>query len=228
MEWWEYLEHPLTIITISLIFSGMVSYVVARWVKLSKKHPELPIQFKYWPPWYGVKPELEARLFKHNYLGINQKLNYHILSIRPPNDDDAYYSTKNYEFHFALGNENGYYKFNRLDLDYSAGELNYKHANNLGNDSGPWYPHKATNGDIFKSENIKNGFIVWWVFYFKDNYKEKNHCKCRKYRFTGTEWKKIDNQHNYHYGWGLAADDQACNSCPFKEYISHICKQRNW
>lgn len=233
---WDYIKYSI----LPIIVSGIVAFLIVRWGKL-KTHPILPIQFNFKLPWLCVPPDYEKRQFESINPPFIAKEQYNILSLGPPTDPLSVYSTLKYEWHFALKEENRWGKFVRLELDYKGLELDYNKSITLGKELGPWYPEKADNGHYFNRDTAFSGLEVWWVFYFKDNRKKKNHCKCRKFFFNYSKYENIKNsnweplrnedQYNCDYNWGFTCknhEDKVCENCPFKKYIEILNKKRKW
>ncbi len=183
-----------------------------------KEHPQLLIKFSQSTAWFGKEIDI----------GINKKPPFNMLSIQPPSDENIFYSTEKLEWHF-LREDRRWRFINKLNLNIPMGELNYKRANNLGTDLGPWHPYLASNGKIFSPLMCGIGSEVWWIFYFKDNYKGKNQCKCRRFKFTHPNWETVGDQHTNHYRKLLWDDgERICKTCPFKKYINELNKKRDW
>lgn len=221
-EQWDVLK-DCVIVLLAGIISYIVSWKVSKGVANIKNPPSFPIYFKIRNIYIDkTTPDPEK---DEDWMVKNQKILLNapdnpILNIQPPMTKDNVYSTSKYCWFASIPSDNN--DFIRLNVDYSTRELNYDWADREGVYLGPWFPEAHQGAEIiFQPKNIEKCGKAWWIFYFTDNYKFKNHCYCLKFSFEGDNWEPIGEQKRNHYRTLKDNGDWACLRCPFKKFIKH-------
>ena len=212
-------ENMLEIVAIVIsIIALIITIWSVRWGKLYKIHPKLLLMFRRRYVWNPFIEDSDKKSWYEEHKDVLEKYEKHdILSIRPPSDVDISYSTNKYEWHYSFPPFND---FNRPDREYPYKRLDYHQGMLYKGGCGPWYIYLNENKDKdLEQKRLEKIGKVWWIFYFKDDYRGKNHCYCNSFKLANGQWNEIHDQKSCHYGLIYDTDNDDCKSCYFKKYI---------
>jgi len=212
---------PVGMLIIGVVVGSLVTYYFGVRLKMFKKIPNFSIRFGRDEWWYPTMEEGKTgKWIEENADWLYDYPKHDILSIKPPTDLSDIFNSKLYKWFYSFP---PYQKIERFERDCIEQNIHYSRGAEFDNGCDVWYVDRGNSEEKdLKQERLTKVGGIWWIFYFLDDDKGREHCYCTRF-FYDNDMEGWDIERDLlkrHYGiYGLLhnTERRRCWKCPFKK-----------